>query len=262
MKLIFGINTYKDPSDLNVRQKLCIKSLKKICSENNSIVNLQFNSDSFEYKDFNKTLKLQQSSQDYISHSSYKFPIVSEIFDVLSNEDCDYFVFLNDDIIIQKNFLKEIEDFDYDCYITSRVDINLHENGECYTPVNYNIHGFDLFCIKKEWWLKNRDKFPPLILGKYFWDTAYYVLCKKYGKTKTLNKLPYSILHPIHNGDSNHQTKEHFYNQSTVDLKIIQSWFYVANNILTNRLDDKGIKNSLPTLNEEINSDLYLKENL
>lgn len=262
MKLVFGINTYKDPDDLNIRQKLCLKALNKLNSENNTIVNLQFINDSFEYKDFNKTLKLQQSSQDYIPDSSYKFPIVSEIFNVLSNEDCDYFVFLNDDIIIQKNFLKEIEDFQYDCYVASRVDVDLDENGSYYTPTNYNIHGFDLFCIKKDWWLKNKDKFPPLILGKYFWDTAYYVLCKKYGKTKTINKLPYSILHPTHNGDSNRETKEHFYNQTTVDPKIIQSWFYIANNILTNRLNDKGIKNSLPTTNEEINSDSYLKENL
>jgi len=259
VKLVFGINTYKDSSDLNARQKLCIKSLKKICSDNNRIVNLQFIDDFFEYKDFDKTLKLQQSSQNYITDSPYKFPIVSEIFNVLSGEDCDYFVFLNDDIILQKNFLKEIEDFQHDCYVASRVDVDLHEGGEYFTPKNYNIHGFDLFCIKKEWWLKNKDKFPPLILGKYFWDTAYYVLCKKYGKTKTLNKLPYSILHPIHNGDSNNQTKEHFYNQSTVNPLIIQSWFYVANNILTNRLDDRGIKNSLPTSEEEINSDSYLK---
>mgnify|MGYP003336153922 CR=1 FL=1 len=40
-----------------------------------------------------KTLILKQSSQNYVQNSPYKFPIISEIFDVLSEQECDYFVF-------------------------------------------------------------------------------------------------------------------------------------------------------------------------
>lgn len=258
MKIVIGINTYKEPGQLSLRQELCIKGLQKIKSKDIQIVNLVFGTDSFLYKEFDKTLKLQKSSQDFCLNTHRKYPLVTDIFNTLSKEDCEYFIFLNDDIIVQKQLLEEIKDKNFDCFVASRVDVELLSCKTKYIPVNYNIHGFDLFCIKKQWWDKHKNKFPQMILGKYFWDTAFYVLCKKHGKTKTLNKLPYSIIHPIHSSVSNQDSEEHYYNQKTVPPDIMKAWFYIANNIITNRISQKGINNSVPSNNEEVLCDSFL----
>ena len=150
-------------------------------------------------------------------------------------------------------------DKQYDAYIASRMDIDVQTDKENYIPRNFNIHGFDMFCIKKTWWNIVNQYFPTLIVGRYFWDTVYYVLCKKHGEVKTLNTWPSVILHPIHNSGTHKITFEYKFNEYNADADILKAWFYVANNCLGKRLDDKGIKNCVPTFDEDECINSFLK---
>jgi hypothetical protein len=254
MKIAIGINTYNSQASINKRQEFCIESLRHIKTKytNVTLCNIQFDDDKYDYDCFDKTVYLNRSSNNLIINPVKKFPITLDIFDILAQQNCDYFIFLNDDIILLPRIIKIIQEQTYDCYVASRVDIEMPNNiKDELKLVSYNIHGFDCFCISTNWWRNNRQYFPPLILGKYFWDVYFYSLCKMLGNTKTLNTLPPVALHPIHNGDSSDNTMEHQYNELLAKNVILQLWFHAANYILTDRVAHSNIKNSVPTKNED-----------
>jgi len=146
MKISVGINGFKEYNELEKREKLCIESLFRLCKNKSNInvdlYNVCFKEENVKYDGFTTLNKLTKKSDelireyynknsrenDYYSRkeeidsNTKHLPSVKEIFDVLASTDCDYFLFLNNDIIISNRLFKELED-GVECYAISRFNI-------------------------------------------------------------------------------------------------------------------------------------------
>jgi hypothetical protein len=273
MKISIGINGYKEHKDLEKREKFCIESLLKNKKENVNLYNVCFTDENIKYDSFEtlNQLCLYSNSiiKNYFSHeglhkeyeqrksdidnNNKKLPSVKEIFDVLSHTDCDYFLFLNNDIILSNRFLKNI-DSSVDCYAVSRMHIHDIESlNEEPKLESYSVHGFDAFLIKKETWLKIRNNFPDLILGRFYWDTYFVTKFKLLCNTKFVNDLPPVCFHIEHNSKSSENTIENYYNEDVFkrDLIIGHLWFSYVQNVPLKRPTINNCKWYQPFPNEK-----------
>lgn len=262
MKISIGINGYKEYKDLEKREKFCIESLLKCKKDNIGLYNICFEDENISYEGFKTLNNLKNKSSDIIreyfkhnglkkeyelkkteiDHNKKNLPSVKEIFDVLASTDCDYFLFLNNDIIISNRLFKEIEN-DIECYPISRMHIDdLKSLSDTPKLESYSVHGFDAFLIKKETWLKIRNNFEDLILGSFYWDTYFATLFNILCKCKNLNKLPPVCFHIEHNSTSSKDSVENYYNEDVFkrNLLIGHLWFSYVHNVLLKR----------PTVNE------------
>jgi hypothetical protein len=273
MKISIGINGYKEYKDLEKREKFCIESLLKCKKENINFYNVIFENENIVYDHFTTLNQLSKTSDDIIrSHFSHggltneynlrkneidnntkKLPSVKEIFDVLSSTDCDYFLFLNNDIILSNRLFKNI-DPSVDCYAISRMHIHDIESlSEIPKLESYSVHGFDAFLIKKETWLKNRNNFPDLILGRFYWDTYFATKLHLLCNTRFVNDLPPVCFHIEHNSKSSENTIENYYNEDVFkrDLIIGHLWFSYVQNVPLKRPTINNCKWYQPFPNEK-----------
>lgn len=253
MKISIGINIYKPVEELSTRQQRCIidlQSLDNVTLYNASTEDIKINGFNF--------LKLNRTSKDIVPNSTRELPMSKDIFNLLSETDCDYFIYLNDDIMLRPILVTQVAEGNFDSYIASRIDTTeLTTSIGGVTPLSCNLHGFDLFAISKKWWLENKKYFPNFVLGRYYWDTYYYCLCHIFGNALTLNDKAW-IFHPAHESVSNVNDAETIYNTSQLQECIIQLWH---NNVLTNfknRKSKDGIKDLIPTTDErEIEKQIF-----
>jgi hypothetical protein len=272
MKISIGINTYKPFDQLEVRQKLCIESLLKVQSMSDveiELYSLQFEDEAFEIEGFNRLSVLKDKPYDllteYFDHHGLveiyeerfkvdmpsikgdKRPHMQELFNALSNTDCDYFIFLNDDIVLSDRFITQMkENPNYDSYPASRIHVyDMVDLSGTGMPESYSVHGFDGFGIRKEWWEKQKFNFPKELLGKPYWDVHYFTLCQLLGSAFTLNKLPPVMYHPHH--DSTSCTTDDIlskYNTDVFQRDVIcgQLWWRYVQGVLLKRPEVGGIK--------------------
>jgi hypothetical protein len=264
MKISIGINGYKNYNDLEKREKFCIDSLLKIKNENITLYNICFENENISYKNFTTLNKLTKKSNelihDYFQHEGLTneynlrkqeidnntkvLPSVKEIFDVLASTDCDYFLFLNNDIILSNRILKEIEE-GIDCYPISRMHIfDIDSLSDIPKLESYSVHGFDAFLVKKQIWLEIRNNFEDLILGRFYWDTYFATMFNLLCKCKNINKLPPSCFHIEHNSKSSENTIENYYNEDVFKRNLIigHLWFNYVQNVLLKRNTVNGCK--------------------
>ena len=273
MKISIGINGYKNYKDLEKREKFCIESLLKISNENTSLYNICFENENVEYEGFKTINSLKKKSNkvifDYFQHEGLtneyqsrkseidnnqkELPSVKEIFDVLAQTDCDYFLFLNNDIIVSNRLLKNLK-FDKDCYAISRMHINDLDSLKDVPKLEaYSVHGFDVFLIKKETWLKIRNNFPDLILGKFYWDTYFATLFKLLCNTEFVNGLPPVCFHIEHSSTSAQDSIENYYNEDVFKRNLIigHLWFSYVQNVPLKRPTVNNCKWYQPFPNEK-----------
>jgi hypothetical protein len=262
MKISVGINCFKDFNSLNKRERLCVEGLLKL--KNVNLYNICFNNEYYQYDNFTCLNALTKKSNIFVKNYfnehginiitlTKELPSVKEIFDVLASTDCDYFLFLNSDVIISNRLFKEMEN-GYECYPISRVNINeINSLTDIPEIIEYCVHGFDAFLVKKETWLRIRDKFDDFILGKFYWDTCFATLFNLYCKCKNINKLPPVCFHIDHPNVSAQETPEHYYCTHLVTNKyktVLDIWFSYVYNVLFKRLSNKNCKYYYPLANE------------
>ena len=270
MKISIGINGFKDYSELEKREKLCIESLLRIKAKNINVnlYNVCFDNEDIQYDEFITLNKIKKTSDNIIreyfkfdglqaeyelrkteiDNNNRKLPSVKEIFDILADTDCDYFLFLNNDIILSNRFLKELED-GIECYPMSRAHIYDIDNLDC-VPVleSYSVHGFDAFLVKKTTWIEKRNNFEDFILGKFYWDTYFFTIFNLFCKCKNLNKLPPVCYHIEHGSTSSQDSIENYYCEDVFKRRILVSrvWFSYVQNVLLKRTEVNGCKWYLP----------------
>jgi len=242
MKIVLGINNFKKEKDLNHREQMCLESLRKLqaqFTENIKLVNLTFFDEAFaDLKGFHNVHCLKQIP----SHiTDKKIPFVNEIFDNLACINSDYFVFVNNDIIVSDRYVKKIiENPHIECFPASKLhftklDSIYDVNG---VPESLSVHGFDGFAIRNVWWQRNRDKFKPMLLSRAYWDTYFYAKCCLYGSCMTLNNLPAVIFHLDHKSTSMEQDAGNSYNEQMFIQdtdNIATRWFGYVQNVLLKR---------------------------
>ena len=275
MKIAIGINGFKKYENLEKRERFCIECLLKIKSKkpNIELYNICFNTEDIKYDNFTTLNKLTIRSNtlihDYFQHEGLKteynlkkreidnnqkeLPSVKEIFDVLSQTDCDYFLFLNNDIILSDRVLKILED-KVECYPISRMHIeDIDSLSQELVLESYSVHGFDAFLVKKETWLQVRNNFEDLILGSFYWDTYFFTMFNLLCKCKNINKLPPVCFHIEHQSVSSQDSVENYYNEDVFKRNIIigHLWFNYVQTILLKRPTINNCKWYQPFNNEE-----------
>lgn len=227
MKIAIGVNSFKQEKDLNNREQLCLQSLRKCKEKNNNVklYNIISSSDDIDLDGF-ETLKVTQVG---------KYPFVNKLIDMLSTTDNDLIVFINNDIILNNTFFKQLED-NIDVYPASRG--HLHELNSLDDDLkiqSYSVHGFDLFAFKNDWWCKNRHLFPDMYLGKPYWDTVYFIKAVTNSNFKILNKQPPVIFHIEHDSVSCKDVDEYEQHNTQIATKVpemVRWWDYVQNVLL------------------------------
>jgi hypothetical protein len=209
MNLAIGINIFSEYK----RQTLAIEVLKKVTNKYKEIklYNITFkdepNQDGFIHLPL-----LKRNCQNVLPSSLKKKPIVKDFFEILENVDCDYFLFINSDIFLTDKCLKLIFKQEYDSYIFSRIDTyDINSISDPIIPMRMEIAGFDAWCIKKSWWIKNKDKFPDYIYAEPLWD-IHYALTLYYNSHCFMGNKDYYIAHIKHPLQWNDESLESKYN--------------------------------------------------
>lgn len=266
MKIAIGINNFKKESDLNNREKMCVESLhklKKHYSDNILLVNVTFEDETFATLD--KFVNLHSLKNIPKDITDKKIPFVNEIFDILAVVKTDYFLFINNDIIVSDRYIKSIlSNNKYDSLVASKLHFTKLDSLDDKNPVpeSLSVHGFDGFAIKNNWWLLNSDKFKPMLLSRAYWDTYFYAKCHLYGKCLTLNKPPGVIFHLDHESTSMEGEPGNTYNEKNFiedSDNLPQRWFPYVQNILLKRPTHNNILWYMPLPNEDEYEKQYFK---
>lgn len=275
MKFSIGINGYKNYNTLEKREKFCVDSLCKLKDKipDITLYNICFTDENIKYDNFVTLNHLTQKSniviqnhyreknrkeeyllkQKEIDSNNKELPIIKEIFDVLANTDCDYFIFLNNDIILSDRIFKEITS-EYEAYTVSRVNIkDIESLNDVPELLEYCVHGFDAFIIKKQTWFDIRNNFENFILGRFYWDTFTSTLLNLFCKCKNLNKLPPVCFHIDHENVSAQDTIENQFCEQIFKSKDIINymWFNYVYNVLFKRQSAGQCKWYYPLQGEE-----------
>jgi hypothetical protein len=252
MKIVIGVNTYKEETSFNNREQMCVDSLRVIKQKHNiELYSFTFFDEQFEINDFNNCHNLQ----DIPNVTNRKVPFVNEIFDKLSDIDCDYFIFVNNDVAVSNRFIKEIERNNVDCLPASKLHFTKLDsiNDKESIPQSLSVHGFDGFAIRSYWWKENRIKFKPMLLGCAYWDTYFYSKCQLYGECITLNKPPAVIFHLDHQSTSMEAEPGNAFNEKNFvedEDNINTRWFSYVQNVLLKRPTHNNILWYTPFTNE------------
>jgi hypothetical protein len=206
MKIAIGINIFKSYD----RQTRCIDVLKKLkrLYSNIELYNISFDTEKNLDDDFIHLPFLRKRAKDIINGSVSEKPISKEFFDVLSKQECDYFLFLNSDILISEKLLKEISSKKFETMIFSRHDIYPISNlNDKIIPFKIEIAGFDCWCVKKEWWVKNNNIFEDFIYAEPLWDVDFSLKMFNYSDCILQNK-EFFIAHEKHDLNWNETSLE------------------------------------------------------
>ena len=165
MKIVIGCSTHGTGD----RQKIAIDSWKQLEKKFNdvSIVNVQFNdgttlldqAHNIKIRGLNTIYTLTRSSEQ-IKGSTRKLPYINDILNSLSQQDCDYFIFTNSDIIINPNLIRYIQNKQPSAFACSRMDINPIQSfddvlNKKIIPQRTEIAGFDTFVFNTNWFKKD-----------------------------------------------------------------------------------------------------------
>ena len=171
MKIAIGINIFGSYK----RQDQCIEVLNRLVSKYSeiSLYNITFEDEKNYTLGFNHLPVLKRKAKDIIEGSISEKPIAKDFFDALSTVDCDYFLFLNSDILLTEKIIKLIMKGEHETYAFSRHDCYKIESLDKIIPFRIEIAGFDTWIIKKTWWVENSQHFQDYIYSEHLWDVAF-----------------------------------------------------------------------------------------
>lgn len=235
MKISIGINIFKK----NKRQDLAIDCLRKLKSKNKNIelYNISFEREIYPTEGFIDLPTLSKKSHTYTKNESVKKPIANEFFDILSETDCDCFLFLNSDILLTQSAISLLNKGEYESYIFSRHEISdLNSIEESFSPYKIEVAGFDAWAVKTEWWKNNKNKIPTCIYSEVAWDNIMSLCLFTNSKSILCNKQ-FLIGHLSHPIKWSRETPEGQFNLKTwYSLPLSLKWDYYLQSVLFRRL--------------------------
>lgn len=234
MKIAIGINIFNS----NKRQDLCIEVLKKLKNKFHQIelYNITFKDDLNNHSEFIHLPLLHKTAKDIIKNSKSKKPTTKQFFDILSNQDSDYFIFLNSDILLSPKFIDLILKQEYETYCVSRHDTLPIESINEIVPYRIEIAGFDVWAIKNNWWRTNHHHFDDYVYAEHLWDVAYTLTMYNHSACLICNKEFYAA-HEKHDLNWNEESLEAKYNTSLWEKTPYgPNWKEFIYNNLINRL--------------------------
>jgi len=212
MKIAIGINIF----GYYTRQDQCIEILNRLAIKhpNISLYNITFEEEKNYTTGFIHLPFLKTKAKNIIDGSISEKPIAKEFFDILADKtDCDYFIFLNSDILLTEKVIKLIIKEEFQTYSFSRHDCYKIESLDKIIPFRIEIAGFDAWAVKKSWWKENRQYFKDYIYAEPLWDVAYTVEMYNRSKSKICNKEVY-LAHEKHELKWNENSPEAIHNSN------------------------------------------------
>jgi len=213
MKLAIGINIF----GCYKRQDHCIEVLNKLVSKYTNdieLYNITFENEKNYLLGFKHLPLLKRTAKDVALYSISNKPIAKDFFDILSEQDCDYFLFVNSDIMVTEKLIKLILKGEYETYCVSRHDVyEINDlSVDKIMPFRIEIAGFDAWAVKKDWWIKNRDLFDDYIYAEALWDVFFSVQMYNNSNCILCNKDVY-LAHEKHELKWNEFSAEHTHNE-------------------------------------------------
>ena len=106
MKIVIGTNTFGSYH----RQDVAVDSWKHLASKFDcvDVIDVQLVGQSSHDYGIPAVTALKRHSGDLVPGSDKKLPVVSDILKVLGEHECDYFIYVNSDVIINSNLIKYI----------------------------------------------------------------------------------------------------------------------------------------------------------
>lgn len=200
MKIIIGTNTFGNYH----RQNVAIDSLVHLKKTFDlQLFDVQFEGNTQHDNRLETLNTLSRSSLDHTTGSK-QLPFVNDIFNVLCDQDCDYFIFCNSDVIVNGNLIKHIKEHKPHAMACSRLDIKHIDSFDDVLkkqikPVRYEIAGFDCFIFSKVWYLEKKQLFRDYLVGQPCWDQVYATIIKLYGGNHSFgNQYPPFCFHIHH----------------------------------------------------------------
>lgn len=198
-KIALGVNTFH--TNLN-RFKLANASYEKLSQRADvDVFDIQQPGVVGKFKTIDK---LNRTCRDVVQGSTKTLPFVNDLFNILCEEDYDYFIITNADVMISPRLIKHILEEDITALPCSRLDVQPVSNiTDSMIPVRWEIGGFDTFCFKTEWYRNHSWLFEDFIQGRPWYDHHYASLMKVFGNNDIIaNKNPAMCLHEHHGWDS------------------------------------------------------------
>ena len=234
MKIAIGINIFGYYS----RQDQCIEVLLRLASKhsNISLYNITYEDEKNYTLGFNHLPLLKTKAKHIIKGSESDKPLAKDFFNILSEIDCDYFIFLNSDILLTEKVIKLILKGEYDTYSFSRHDCYKIVSLDKIIPYRIEIAGFDAWVVKKSWWLEHNHHFNDYIYAEHLWDVAFTL--EMYNRSNSFigNKDVY-ICHEKHELKWNETSPESIHNSKLWESTLYSKrWHEFIYSYLVNRL--------------------------
>ena len=190
-RITLGSNSYPSRGEDARRQQAALDSWRGLPGVD--LVDLQFadEPDPPAVPGFRCVPRLRHDSRKITGAAGRRKPIVSEMFDLLAREALaagnDIFVFSNVDILLTPDTVAAIHAAAADgcrAQVFSRMDFD----GKTGADVAMIYPGQDTFAVDARWWLDNRWRFRPYIIGETSWDNVFTAIMLCHAPTRLHNR--------------------------------------------------------------------------
>lgn len=238
-KISIGVNYFGNCPRQNIAKQTHIKIANTF--KNVSFYNIQFKDSEENYNNNLEIInlhKLIRSSKDILPNYNKKLPFVKDIFQILAETDCEYFIFTNSDILISPKLIELVNKKDFLGMSAQRLEIHPPTSAfDELKPIRFEIAGVDAFIFNKEWYLKNSHLFDDFLLGKAFFDHCYSTVIKLYGGNEPLlNYLPPYIAHIQHQPANCIHDEGHVYNEKIYKNSVIKNLHYIWDDFILKKI--------------------------
>ena len=197
--MLVGTHVHPATGDAERRQRRALDVLRAVSPV--APINLQFADGRSlqETAGFETMPVLHDDSRGITGRDGTRKPIVSEMFTRLAElaraRGVRCFAFTNSDILFTPSAFERLPGGSLNACVLSRTDVD-PVTGRDIGPL---VHGADVFVVDASWWLDNRARFRPYIVGEGVWDNVYsaQLLCWAGGLLLNRDPLVRHEAHPI-----------------------------------------------------------------
>lgn len=199
--LTLGTNFYPAQGGEGRRQQAAQDSWRLLPGVD--LVDVQFARDParLDLPGFRRVDTLRRDSRELTGVAGKRKPLMSELFDALAHQALaaghERFAFANADIVLGPSFVETVRAgaaAGSRAQVFSRVDFpgEIAGNEEMIFP------GQDVFVLDVRWWLDNRWRFRPYIIGEVGWDNVYTSILLRHAPGARLHNRVGHARHEIH----------------------------------------------------------------
>lgn len=194
-RVLIGTHTYGGGAPAMRRQQEAVDAWCGL--RDAETVNVQFARAPHDMPGLRTLARLRHSSNSVTGRKGPEKPIVAECLDVLAAEASErsigYICLANSDIVFTQAAVDWIAGGGREAYLFSREDFD----PETRTPAGMELSGIDVVAFATSWWLANRRRFRPYILGEICWDNVFGAIVMCHADAAIENRRPL-VRHELH----------------------------------------------------------------